>query len=122
MTNLTISFDDAIVRDARIKAMQEGTSVSAKVREFLRAYVGGSDNGQAQARQLATARLMQTIADAGNASLANLANVPDASASVAGGTLRSALHAGDFRQLARETALVAPTPPAAHKPSAQPGR
>lgn len=116
------------MRDARIKAIQEGTSVSAKVREFLRAYVGGSDNGQAQARQLATARLMQTIADAGNASLAslanlaNLANVPDASASVAGGTLRSALHAGDFRQLARETALVAPTPPVAHKPSAQPGR
>lgn len=117
MTNLTISLDDAIVRDARIKAIREGTSVSAKVREFLRAYVAGSNNSQVQARQLATARLMQTIADAGKA---KLVNVPDAGASVAGGTLRSALYAGDFRQLARETALVAPTPPVADKPSAQP--
>lgn len=119
MTNLTISLDDAIVRDARIKAIQEGTSVSAKVREFLRAYVAGVDVDQAQARQLATARLMQTIADAGKASLTN---APDASAAVAGGTLRSALYAGDFRQLARETAPVAPTPPVADKPGAQPGR
>lgn len=38
MTNLTISLDDAIVRKARIRAIEEGTSVSAKVREFLAQY------------------------------------------------------------------------------------
>ena len=38
MTNLTISLDDAIVRKARIRAIEEGTSVSAKVREFLAHY------------------------------------------------------------------------------------
>ncbi|MBD3893648.1 hypothetical protein [Hydrogenophaga sp.] len=38
MTNLTISIDAAIVRQARIRAIQEGTSVSAKVREFLSLY------------------------------------------------------------------------------------
>jgi hypothetical protein len=38
MTNLTISLDDAIVRRARIRAIEEGTSVSAKVREFLAQY------------------------------------------------------------------------------------
>ena len=38
MTNLTLSLDDAIVRKARIRAVEEGTSVSAKVREFLAQY------------------------------------------------------------------------------------
>lgn len=38
MTNLTINLDDAIVRKARIRAIEEGTSVSAKVREFLAQY------------------------------------------------------------------------------------
>ena len=38
MTNLTISLDDAIDRKARIRAIEEGTSVSAKVREFLAQY------------------------------------------------------------------------------------
>ena len=38
MTNLTISIDENIVRHARVRAIQEGTSVSAKVREFLAHY------------------------------------------------------------------------------------
>jgi hypothetical protein len=38
MTNLTIAIDEAIVRQARVRAIQEGTSVSAKVREFLAGY------------------------------------------------------------------------------------
>jgi hypothetical protein len=39
MVNLTLSLDPAIVRDARIRAIGEGTSVSAMVREFLQRYV-----------------------------------------------------------------------------------
>lgn len=35
MTNLTIFLDEAIIRNARIRALQEGTSLSAKVRELL---------------------------------------------------------------------------------------
>ncbi|MBK7549683.1 MAG: hypothetical protein IPI20_18560 [Rhodoferax sp.] len=38
MANLTISLDEAVIRKARIRAIQEGTSVSAKVREFLTRY------------------------------------------------------------------------------------
>ncbi len=38
MTNLTISLDESIVRSARIRAIQEGTSLSAKVREYLAHY------------------------------------------------------------------------------------
>ena len=39
MTNLTISLDENLVKQARIKAIQEGTSLSAKVREMLSIYV-----------------------------------------------------------------------------------
>jgi plasmid stability protein len=46
MTNLTIALDEAIVRKARIRAIHEGTSVSAKVREFLSSYAQGSDRQQ----------------------------------------------------------------------------
>lgn len=39
MANLTISLDENLVKQARIKAIQEGTSLSAKVREMLASYV-----------------------------------------------------------------------------------
>lgn len=42
MTNLTIALDESIVRKARIRAIQEGTSVSAKVREFLAQYANAA--------------------------------------------------------------------------------
>ncbi|RDI19058.1 DUF6364 family protein [Pseudacidovorax intermedius] len=49
MTNLTLTLDDAIIKKARVRAIQEGTSVSAKVREFLAAYAMGQDQQQAAA-------------------------------------------------------------------------
>ena len=42
MSNLTISVDDELIRQARIKAIEQGTSVSAKVREFLAQYARGT--------------------------------------------------------------------------------
>ena len=39
MANLTISLDENLIKQARIKAIQEGTSLSAKVRDMLAAYV-----------------------------------------------------------------------------------
>ncbi len=47
MANLTISLDESIVRKARIRAIHEGTSVSAKVREFLADYAQSTDRQQA---------------------------------------------------------------------------
>jgi plasmid stability protein len=38
MTNLTVALDETVIRKARIRAINEGTSVSAKVREFLAQY------------------------------------------------------------------------------------
>jgi plasmid stability protein len=49
MTNLTISLDEAIVRGARIRAIQEGTSLSAKVREYLASYANVSTTPAPQA-------------------------------------------------------------------------
>ena len=50
MTNLTIALDEAIVKKARIRAIHEGTSISAKVREFLANYAqeGGAQQLAAQ--------------------------------------------------------------------------
>lgn len=41
MSNLTIAVDEEVVRRARVRAIQEGTSVSAQLRTFLDAYAAG---------------------------------------------------------------------------------
>ncbi|WP_213954849.1 MULTISPECIES: DUF6364 family protein [unclassified Variovorax] len=46
MTNLTISVDEKLIRKARIRAIHEGTSVSARIREFLAEYAQGNDRQQ----------------------------------------------------------------------------
>ena len=40
MANLTLSIDDSILRRARIRALEQGTSVNAVVRSFLESYAG----------------------------------------------------------------------------------
>jgi len=50
MANLTITIDDALLRRARIRALEQGTSVNALLREYLVAYAGSA---QLQARALA---------------------------------------------------------------------
>ena len=102
MTNLTISLDESIVRGARIRAIQEGTSLSAKVRDFLRQYVEGTATQEAQLRQAATERLMDSIAKATQASTATQAVKTE------GSTLRDALYADDFRQQAHAVASAKP--------------
>ena len=49
MTNLTIALDVSTIRKARIRAIQDGTSVSAKVREFLVLYAQGQQLAKAAA-------------------------------------------------------------------------
>lgn len=45
-TNLTIRVNDEVLRKARIRALEQGTSVNAVLREFLEGYagVGGADD------------------------------------------------------------------------------
>jgi plasmid stability protein len=41
MSNITLSIDDETIKHAKIKAVQDGVSLSAKVRELLKRYVSG---------------------------------------------------------------------------------
>lgn len=42
MANLTLSIPEDLLRRARIRALEQGTSVNAVVRQHLEAYAGGS--------------------------------------------------------------------------------
>jgi len=40
MANLTITLDDELLKQARIRALEQGTSVNAVLRDYLEAYAG----------------------------------------------------------------------------------
>jgi plasmid stability protein len=64
MTNLTLALDDAVVRQARVRAITEGTSLSAKIREFLADYALGTSRQQTAAKDfIAAARASQAKLD-----------------------------------------------------------
>lgn len=46
-SNLTITVDDEALRRARMRALAQGTSVNALLRDFLEAYAGTTDEHQA---------------------------------------------------------------------------
>ncbi|MDT0616869.1 hypothetical protein RM531_00135 [Salinisphaera sp. P385] len=57
MTNLTITIDAETLQQARVRAMAEGRSVNALLREYLEAYSGrGNTQREAMADLLALAR------------------------------------------------------------------
>ena len=53
MGNLTITVDEESLKKARIRALQEGTSVNALLREFLDAYAGVRREQQEAAGRIA---------------------------------------------------------------------
>jgi plasmid stability protein len=59
MTNLTISLDEDIIRNARVRAIREGTSVSAKLREFLAKYAQNDDAEALEAQRKAGEAFLQ---------------------------------------------------------------
>ena len=93
MSNLTISLDDELIKQARIRVAQQGTSLSAKVRELLQQYVNGTDDATKRMREESTAKLMLTIE---TATLAAQARTCD-TAIRAKTSLREELYADDFR-------------------------
>lgn len=52
MTNLTITVDEQTLKKARIRALEEGTSVNAVLREHLEAYAGVRRERQEAGRRL----------------------------------------------------------------------
>ena len=84
MSNLTISLDDTIIRKARIRAIEEGTSVSAKVREFLAHYAKADSISTAALTELpvfqGTGGLQPGIDPSSNKSMLQAADDLDATA------------------------------------------
>ena len=52
MSNLTLAIDDELLRDARIKALQNGTSVNEICRRAIEQYVGRESAGERHAAAL----------------------------------------------------------------------
>lgn len=56
MVNVTLSIDEDLLRRARIRALEEDTSVNALVRRYLQSYAGTSEAEQAVAEVLELAQ------------------------------------------------------------------
>lgn len=115
MTNLTISLDEAIVRRARIRAIQQGTSLSAKVREFLAAYAAGVSQRGAVDPTTDLMRMMAVVRGEiaqyrKPATAARASKASKKSRSPTHRTLREEMYEGDFRARARVEAAAPPTP------------
>ncbi len=100
MSNLTISVDDDLIKRARVRAIQQGTSLSAKVREFLQQYANESDEQLKRQREEAAAALMTAIEFA--TMQARPVAPTEAPASAPWRTLREDLYQGDFRARDRQ--------------------
>lgn len=99
MTNLTIAMDEQLIKQARVRAIQEGTSVSAKVREFLQQYVKAPQDEQQRQRDEETSRLMEALQAA-----AAQAHPAPADKTAPRRSLREEMYEGDFRARARQAA------------------
>jgi hypothetical protein len=49
MANLTITIDERLLKQARIRALENGTSVNALLRTYLERYAGAGEAGEALA-------------------------------------------------------------------------
>ena len=47
MANLTITVDDRLLKQARMRALEDGTSVNALLRTYLERYAGVGETGDA---------------------------------------------------------------------------
>lgn len=56
MANLTITVDDEVLKQARIRALRQGTSVNALLREYLISYAGDAPADKAMKELIEMAR------------------------------------------------------------------
>ncbi len=59
MANLTLAVDDQLLRRARLRALEQGTSVNALLRDYLEAFAGARE-----ARRQAISELLNMSAHA----------------------------------------------------------
>lgn len=65
MANLTLNIDDRILRRARVRALEQGTTVNALVREYLESFAGVGPAGEGLRTFLAIAVRGETGSGAG---------------------------------------------------------
>ncbi len=65
MSNLTLSLDEELLRRARMRALERGTSVNALVREYLEDFAGDSPAREGIREFLALARGTSASSGAG---------------------------------------------------------
>ncbi len=96
MSNLTISIDDHLIKQARVRAIQQGTSLSAKIREYIAAYASGTDD---RLSGDATTDLLRMIDDVRTEVRQNAAGGTAGSdpSTTVPRSLREELYEGDFR-------------------------
>ena len=56
MSNLTITIDEDVLKRARMRALDQGTSVNALLRDYLTAYAGSEARAEATKQLLASSR------------------------------------------------------------------
>jgi hypothetical protein len=64
MANLTITVDERLLKQARMRALENGTSVNAVLRTYLERYVGAGAAGEALGGFARLARLSQASSGA----------------------------------------------------------
>lgn len=65
MANLTLTIDEGVLRRARIRALEQETSVNALVREFIESYAGTGEAELAVEELLELARRSQASSGPG---------------------------------------------------------
>jgi plasmid stability protein len=102
MPNLTIALDDKLIKLARVKAIQQGTSVSAKIREYLVTYVADSEDAEVLKRKEQTAELFLLMDNAlSDTKLAAVAQSSTSANIQKRKTLRDEIYKDNFRALDR---------------------
>ena len=65
MTNLTITVDEQTLKRARIRALEEGTSVNAVLRDYLESYAGVRRERREAGRKLLEIAKRSTMSSGG---------------------------------------------------------
>ena len=65
MANLTITIDDRLLKQARMRALEDGTSVNALLRDYLERYAGSGDASDALGGFVRLARRSMASSGAG---------------------------------------------------------
>ena len=101
MANLTISMDESLIRQARLCAIAQGTSVSAKVREFLSQFVAKQATSSVEQPASELEQLMANMRLEIAQNKANTKAQADLKPSKMRQTLREEMYGADFRAESR---------------------